>query len=212
MNVRRRKAVNAIARAIPRISFDPILPPGLELGRHTYGPIDFDLTFPMYTEGARIIVGSFCSIHAEARILGGGEHRNDTATTFPIKARLFDPEERNALESLDTGPTVIGNDVYIGIGAIVLSGVTIGDGAVIGAGAVVAKPVPPYAVVVGNTARVIRYRFDERIRERLLAARWWDCSDAELELLLPWFSRDIERFLEKVEELRAGARELSTSA
>jgi acetyltransferase-like isoleucine patch superfamily enzyme len=202
MNVRRRKILNAIRRGIPRISFDPILPPGLELGRHTYGPIDFDVTFPIFTEGARIIVGAFCSINAEARILGGGEHRIDGASSFPIKARLFDPTEANAEESVQTGRTVIGNDVYVGLGAIVLAGVTIGDGAVVGAGAVVTKTVPAYAIVVGSPAQVTRYRFSADVIERLLAVRWWDFSDEQLETLLPWFARDIESFLERAEGLR----------
>lgn len=212
MNIRRRKVANAILRGIPRWSFDPILPPGLEIGRHTYGPIDFDLTFPMFTEGARTTVGAFCSIHAEARILGGGEHRIDTVTSFPIKARLFDPAERNAAESVDRGPTVIGNDVFIGLGAIVLAGVTIGDGAVVGAGAVVTKSVPPYAVVVGNPARVVRHRFAPQTIERLLAVGWWEFSDDQLEALLPWFAGDVDAFLDKVESLPRVRERLSASA
>jgi acetyltransferase-like isoleucine patch superfamily enzyme len=74
----------------------------------------------------------------------------------------------------DLQPTIVGNDVWIGAGALVLDGVSIGDGAVVGAGAVVTKDVPPYAVVAGSPARVLRHRFDEETVEWLLALRWWD--------------------------------------
>lgn len=177
----------------------PLLPPGLEVGRHTYGPIDFDATFPMYTAGARTIVGAFCSISPECRILGGGEHVTDRASTFPFNARMFDPQGRTGPDAKDTGPTVIGNDVYIGVGAIVLSGVAIGDGAVVGAGAVVTRSVPAYAVVVGNPARVIRYRFDEATRARLLALRWWDWDDSEIRAARESFMADVATFLEQIE-------------
>jgi carbonic anhydrase/acetyltransferase-like protein (isoleucine patch superfamily) len=113
-----------------------------------------------------------------------------------------------AADAVDTGPTVIGNDVFIGVGAIVLGGVTVGDGAVIGAGAVVSKPVPPYAVVLGNPAQVARYRFESEIRERLLALRWWDWSDDQIRAMKKWFMSDIESFLEEAERVH-GARSRS---
>src|SRR5690242_10525776 len=125
----------------------PRLPHGVTVGPHTYGYTSD--TFPMYTEGARTVVGAYCSIHDQARIIGGGEHVITRASTYPFRAILFDPAHRTSSDEKDTGPTVIGNDVYIGLGAIVLSGVTIGDGAVVGAGAVVTKEVPPYAIVAG---------------------------------------------------------------
>ncbi len=198
----RRTVGNAILRRLP-FGLQPLLPPGLVIGRHTYGPIDYDTTFPMYTEGAQIVVGAFCSISAEARILGGGEHAIQRPSTFPIKARLVDPEEHTAPDSNDTGPTVIGNDVYIGVGAVVLSGVTVGDGAVIGAGAVVTKSVDPYAIVAGNPARPVRYRFDEPTRQRLLALQWWDWDDEKIRRMLPWFMGDVDEFLNEAERIES---------
>jgi acetyltransferase-like isoleucine patch superfamily enzyme len=202
-----RRVIRALGRPFPFVlGLADTLPPGLTVGRHTYGPVDYHVTFPMYTEGARTVVGSFCSISPECRILGGGEHRIDRASTFPVNARLFDPHGRTGPDAIDTGPTVIGSDVYIGVGAIVLSGVSIGDGAVVAAGAVVTKPVPPYAIVAGNPARLVRYRFDERTRARLLALRWWDLEDGAIVASREWFNADIETFLDAMESRAARAR------
>jgi acetyltransferase-like isoleucine patch superfamily enzyme len=199
MDWRRRRAIvkSWIRPFVPFKARLPRLPPGVTVGPHTYGY--GEATFPMFTEGARTEVGAYCSISDQSRILGGGEHVITRASTFPLTARLFDPAKRTVTDAVDTGPTVIGNDVYIGVGAIVLSGVTIGDGAVVGAGAVVAKSVPAYAVMVGNPARILRYRFDAPTRERLLALRWWEWDHEAIEAALPWFRRDIGSFLEEME-------------
>lgn len=93
----------------------------------------------------------------------------------------------------------IGNDTWIGHGAMILGDVTIGDGAIIGAGAIVTKDVPPYAIVTGVPAKVLRYRFPQHIIDRLLAVKWWDLPISELSGL-PF--RDVERCLE-ILELRA---------
>jgi acetyltransferase-like isoleucine patch superfamily enzyme len=205
---RRKEMVSSVVRSyLPgddeRRQVRPPVARGVEIGRHTYGY--GESTFAVYAEGARIVVGSFCSIHSEARVLGGGEHVLTRASTFPLNALLFDRAKRMAPDAVDTGPTVIGNDVFVGVGAIVLGGVTVGDGAVIGAGAVVSKPVPPYAVVAGNPAQVARYRFESEIRERLLALRWWDWSDDQIRAMKKWFMSDIESFLDEAERVH-GAR------
>lgn len=100
---------------------------------------------------------------------------------------------------MDKGTTVIGNDVWLGLGATVLSGVLVGDGAVIGAGAVVSKSVPPFAIAAGNPAQIIRYRFEPHIRRRLLAVGWWDWDDENIRALKAWFVADIESFLDEAE-------------
>lgn len=173
------------------------LPVGVTVGRHSYG---FDTkTFRIFMEHARIEVGSFCSIGPEVRILAGSEHITTRATTFPLNALLFDPAGGNALDAIDRGKTTIGNDVWIGLGAVILSGVLVGDGAVIGAGAVVGRSVPPYAVVVGNPARIIRYRFPDETRRRLLTLAWWEWDDDEVTALRQAFAGDVDRFLEQAE-------------
>jgi acetyltransferase-like isoleucine patch superfamily enzyme/SAM-dependent methyltransferase len=169
------------------------LPKGVTVGRHSYGYDE--RTFRMFMDGARIQVGAFCSIAVDARILAGSEHITTRSTTFPLNALLFNPMGGNSLDAIDRGTTTIGNDVWIGLGALILSGVIVGDGAVIGAGAVVSKSVPPYAVVAGNPARIIRYRFDEETRRRLLALSWWEWSDDEITALKQAFMDEVGSFL-----------------
>lgn len=125
--------------------------------------------------GDRLIIGKFCSIAAGVRFLmNGGNHHVATLSSYPFS--IFGQGwEGAAPESWPhKGDTRVGNDVWIGYGATILPGVTIGDGAVIGSLSVVTGDVPPYAIVGGNPAKVIRYRFDEPTIARLLALRWWD--------------------------------------
>jgi acetyltransferase-like isoleucine patch superfamily enzyme len=206
---RRREVRNSIIRSYlpfkPRAEREqPALPRGVEVGRHTYG-FGPD-TFPIFTEGARILVGAFCAIDNEARIHGGGEHVTTRAAAYPLNAMIFDRGKRNAIDDVETGPTVIGNDVWIGKGATVLAGLDVGDGAVIGARAVVTRSVPPYAIVAGNPARILRYRFDEQTRERLLVLRWWDWSDEEIRAQERWFMGDVDGFLDEMERVRGRSR------
>jgi NDP-sugar pyrophosphorylase family protein len=99
------------------------------------------------------------------------------------------------------GDVIIGNDVWIGAEAIIMSGVNIGDGAVIGARTVVTKDVPAYAISAGNPARVVKMRFDDKTTSRLLKLRWWDWDDAKIERYLPlMLSTEIEVFLKVAED------------
>ena len=87
--------------------------------------------------------------------------------------------------------TVIGNDVWVGKNAIILGGVTIGDGAIIAAGAVVSKDVPPYTIVGGVPAKVIKNRFSDTIIKELLELQWWNKTEDEIEKLAPLFEKDL---------------------
>jgi carbonic anhydrase/acetyltransferase-like protein (isoleucine patch superfamily) len=84
------------------------------------------------------------------------------------------PDEAGFFDWRRSHRVTLGHDVWIGHGAIVLPGVTIGTGVAVGAGAVVTKDLPPYAVAVGNPARILRFRFDEAVRAALLRIAWWD--------------------------------------
>lgn len=128
--------------------------------------------------GDRLVIGRFCAIAEGARfIMNGANHAMSGFSTYPFNIfghgweEGFDPQ---SWERELRGDTVIGNDVWIGMEAIILPGVTVGDGAIIGARAVVAADVPAYAIVAGNPANVIKRRFDDRTIERLQAIAWWN--------------------------------------
>ncbi len=147
---------------------------GYEIGDYTYGhPTVF------FSEGAHLKIGKFCSISPEVRIFLGGNHRTEWWTTYPFPDlqatyNLWPDADGISGHPSSNGDVVIGNDVWIGYQAIILSGISIGDGAVIGARSIVTKNVEPYAVVAGNPARVIRKRFDENTIKKLLELGWWN--------------------------------------
>ena len=133
----------------------------VKVGNSTYGSIKV-LSFNCQ---ARLFIGNYCSIAPEVVFILSADHALNRISTFPFKAKcLYDD---SYLEGVSKGDIIIGDDVWIGYGAIILSGVHIGQGAVIAAGAVVTKNVPSYAIVGGNPARIIRYRFREDLLEIL---------------------------------------------
>lgn len=133
------------------------------VGKYTYGTLCIH-TYGNPKESVRI--GNFCSIAANVTFITGGEHSSSTLSTYPFKNKLLSEKDFN-FESKTKGPIVVSDDVWIGHGSIILSGVNIGQGAIIGAGSVVASDVPPYAIFAGN--RVIKYRFTEDVINRLLS-------------------------------------------
>jgi phosphonate metabolism protein (transferase hexapeptide repeat family) len=153
-------------------------------------------------EGIYADIGKFCSIAANVRI-NALEHPMERLTTHKVSYR---PNEYFRYLGVDADfrarrqakRVTIGNDVWIGHGAVITPGVTIGHGAVIGANAVVTKDVAPYHVVGGVPARVIRKRFDEKIIEKLLELCWWDWPVEKLYGAVPDIQAlEIEAFLER---------------
>ena len=130
------------------------------IGKKTYGEIHItDWSFL----DTKLQIGSYCSIAPNVQFLLGGEHQINSISTYPFKVYEFG----YAREAGSKGDIVVKDDVWIGTNAIICSGVTIGQGAIVAAGAVVTKDVEPYAIVGGNPAKVIKYRFDEKLRRKM---------------------------------------------
>lgn len=140
-----------------------------DIGDWTYGTP----TVLSWGEDARLKIGRFCSIANGVEIMLGGEHRSDWVTTYPFSVFCKDAEGFTG-HPKSKGDVIIGNDVWIGTGALILSGVKIGDGAVIGARSVVTRDVAPYAIVAGNPAKLLRLRFAEEVVGELLRIAWWE--------------------------------------
>ena len=126
------------------------------VGNGTYGELDVR---HFGNPDERVVIGNYCSIGPECVFMTGGEHRYDGLSTYPFRVKLGLCEN----ESITRGPIVLEDDVWVGFRATIMSGVTIGKGAVVAAGAVVTKDVPPYAIVGGVPAKVIKYRFPEAV-------------------------------------------------
>lgn len=156
--------------------------PQVEIGDYTYyhdfaAPERFldQVRYLFDFVGDRLIIGRFCAIASGATFLmNGGNHALDGLSTYPfsIFGQGWEAGEPEAWPS--RGDLVVGNDVWIGHRATLLPGVRVGDGAVIGAASVVTADVPPYAIVAGNPARVVRLRHPPHVVVRLLELRWWD--------------------------------------
>lgn len=156
----------------------------IKIGRGTY--LRRDVFVDDYTE-----IGRYCSI-ANDVVIAASEHPIENFSTHPIS---YDVENYPGKET----KTIIGNDVWLGTRCIIKKGVTIGDGAVVAANAVVTKNVPPYAIVAGVPTKIIKYRFEDDVIEKLLALEWWNFPPDKLTDIknLP-----IEQAIKKLEELK----------
>lgn len=148
----------------------------------------------------RLIIGKFCSIACGATfIFNSANHRQDSLSsyTFPLFYEEWQLDKSQVASTWDNkGDIVIGNDVWIGYEATILSGVEIGDGAIIGAKAVVTKDVPPYSVVGGVPAKQIKQRFDSETIQRLRQLKWWDWSQEKIRQAIPYLKNgNIDRLL-----------------
>ncbi len=177
--------------------------PMIEVGDYTiyndfvHDPREFEKNNVLYhypVNHDRLLIGRFCSIACGVKFLfTSANHTLKSLSTYPFP--IFFEEWGLDVENITTawdnkGDIVIGNDVWIGYEAVIFSGVTIGDGAVIGARAVVTKDVPPYTIVGGVPAKVIRRRFPDETISRLLDLKWWNWPE--------------ERIAQNIEAIQAG--------
>lgn len=167
-------------------------PESVQIGRYTYGVINAEVN-PNRSE--KLIIGDFCSIARDVWFIVSSEHPYKGFSTYPFKARVCG----FYAEATSKGDIVVKDDVWIGLGAIICSGVTIGQGAIIAAGAVVTKDVPPYAIVGGNPAKVIKYRFSEPIIKKLLNFNFSDLTQEKILRLQGTLYKEVTE--ENVDEL-----------
>ena len=164
------------------------------VGKYTYSSKSIEVQHPDTT------IGKFCSIAANVMI-GPGEHPLDYLSSSPcFYTGMFGWKNRKCNFKIVADPCKIGNDVWIGYGAFIKAGVTIGDGAIIAAGAVVVKDVPPYAIVGGTPAKIIKYRFDEETIKALLELKWWDLDDEIIQQIPYENINDAIDFIRKVRD------------
>lgn len=156
--------------------------------------------------GDKLIIGKFCQIAKGVEfVMNGANHRMNCASTYPFY--IMGGDWGNALAPVAKelplkGDTVVGNDVWIGQNTTILPGVHIGDGAIIGLNSVVARDVPPYTIVAGNPAKIIRKRFDDELIDLLLKLKWWDKNIEEIDALIPLLScSDLNKVKQEIKKL-----------
>lgn len=164
---------------------------GYHIGAGTYGWPEI----LYFDAGATLKIGAYCSIAPGVKILLGGEHHIEYITTYPFSL-LLDEARHLPGYPYNKGDVTIGNDVWIGQDAMILSGVNVGDGAVIAARSVVTRDVANYSVVAGDPARHIKFRFSQETIDALLRIAWWDWPAAEIRKAWPLLqSPDVDRFI-----------------
>ena len=166
----------------------------IRVGRFSYGPIEII----SFYRGGNLIIGNFVSIASGVHFLFNANHHTKRLTTYPIDT-LITKTNRYDDKCID-GDIVIGDDVWIGRDVLIFSGVTIGKGAIIGAGAIIAKNVPPYAVVVGNPAKIIRYRFPQYIIDKLMQIDYSFDAEFIKEHLTGFYAegKNLEEFIDQL--------------
>lgn len=172
----------------------------LKVGNKTYGELN---VYSWGSEGEALEIGNYVSIANDVKFILGGNHRYDILSTYPIKVKIMGEK----LEAYSNGKIVVGDEVWIGMNTMVMSGVKIGKGAIVAAGSVVIKDVEPYSIVGGNPARHIKFRFDEfyidKINDINLNSINEDFMKENLELFYKTINDDVvERVMVKINEYK----------
>ena len=185
-------------KGFPQVGFlQPLITnPNIVVGEYTYyddpeGPEQFQTRNVLYHfpfVGDKLVIGKFCALARGVRfIMNGANHQLNGFSTYPfyIFGNGWEVATPRPEDFPYKGDTVVGNDVWLGFEALIMPGVKIGDGAVVAAGAVVTGEVPPYAIVGGNPARVIKQRYSADVVAELLEIRWWDWPVDQITRHLP---------------------------
>ncbi|MHB1105214.1 MAG: CatB-related O-acetyltransferase [Lutibacter sp.] len=168
----------------------------LKVGVYTYGVNNLFIQNYKGSE-ANVVIGKYCSLAPNISIITGGIHNVNWISTYPFRIKWNMSGKFEDGMPYSKGDVIIGNDVWIGTGVTILSGIKIGDGAVIAAGSMVTKNIVPYAIVGGNPAEFIRFRFSKIQIDRLLEIKWWDWNDEKVKKNVPLINSDaIEEFFE----------------
>lgn len=173
---------------------------GYKIGRYTCGEPRIENS---WCNSSTLTIGSFCSIARGCCIFLGGNHHDEWLSTASLNYFLGynttrAGRSRFLCPKAPRGPTVIGNDVWIGTQVTLMPNVTIGDGAILACNSHVVKSVEPYSVVGGNPARFIRLRFPQEQINELLKIAWWNWTDEKIKENIPLImSPDIQAFIDK---------------
>jgi acetyltransferase-like isoleucine patch superfamily enzyme len=162
--------------------------PKYKIGKHTYGDIVIHGMGVDNLGNNYVEIGDYCSLANGLQLQLGGNHDTASVSSYPFLdgTKPFDRQYG----------IYIGSDVWTGLGVIIRHGVTVGSGSVIGLGSIVLHDVPPYAIVAGNPAKLIRYRFSPSIISKLLVIKWWDWDYETIMSRLPEFE-DVESFCDR---------------
>lgn len=167
--------------------------PRISIGSGTYGINENSIYIWKNTD--KVEIGKYCSIAPEVKIIASGEHLYNSIANYPFKAMVL--KAGNEFDTYSKGPVIIGNDVWIGYHATILSGVNIGNGAVIAAGSVVVNNIPDYAIAAGVPAKIIKFRFSPEIIESLGKISWWNWDEGLIKERIPDFYSNIDVFIKK---------------
>ena len=168
--------------------------------RGTY--FDRNVNIISWSDEYKIHIGKYCSIGRDCNFFLHANHRPDWITTTSQLWGPVTPEiaqmHMNMGHPTCKGNINVGNDVWIGAKSTIMSGVTIGDGAIIGSTSTIAKDVPPYAIVVGNPGKVVKYRFTQAQIDGLLQIQWWNWDESKIKTeAMELWSPNIDDFIYK---------------
>jgi acetyltransferase-like isoleucine patch superfamily enzyme len=180
-------------KTLPVTIFNPDI---VSVGPGSYGPLEIHM---WGSNDEQLIIGSYVSLASGCKFILGGNHLTSTFSTYPLKVLLWNDK----VEAASKGPIRVEDDVWIGTDSIILSGVTLGQGSVVAAGSIVTKSVPPYAIVGGNPAKIIKYRIPENLIPRMLKLDFKRLMQANRDQVEKLFYSEItEDILSKIENLR----------